>query len=393
MSILLLLVLVLLGGWLFSRIFEYIRLPGVIGMLVFGVLTGVIFNRLLPEGYLAAAPLLRTLALVIILLRAGLGLNKQALAKAGVQAILMSFVPCLFEGFALMFMFMQFFAFPMEVAGLTGFMLAAVSPAVIVPSMLELQARGLGARNGVHTIILAGASADDVFAISLFTIFLGLSTHQVADFSNLIVQIPLKLTGGLLLGVLAGLALTWFFRHRYKSIRATEKSLIVLAISLLCVEVGDRTTVAGLLGVMTIGFLLLEKSSVVAHELSQKYAKIWIYAQIILFTGLGLSLDVTTVFDLGLKGVLVILAGLVFRSAGVLLSTAFSPLNMKERWFCVIAYIPKATVQAALGAIALQVGIPQGESILAIAVLAIFLTAPLGLMGIRLTSQRLLGTL
>jgi NhaP-type Na+/H+ or K+/H+ antiporter len=390
MSLNLTLAIIILGGWLFSRLFKIIKLPNILGMVVYGIIIGSLFGRWVPQALWDIEPMLKSLALIVILLRAGLGLSKVTLQKAGRTAVLMTFVPCLFEGGALTFLFHHFFGFDWYVAGLTAFMIAAVSPAVIVPSMLDLIEQGYGKKNEVPSIVLAGASADDVFAITFFSVFLGLATTSGVNITKALISIPVSIIGGILSGLIIGWLLVKYFTKRHEQIRATEKTLVLIMVAVLLVQVGDRLHVAALLGVMTVGFVLLEGAEHVAHELASKLKKVWIFAEIILFVLIGLSVDVPTALSAGLKGLMVISIGLLFRSLGVFLSTLGSNLNRRERIFCVIAYLPKATVQAALGSVALQSGVAEGETILALAVLSILFTAPLGLVGIKVFGKRLL---
>ena len=390
MTLNLILAIILLGGWLSSRLFKTIRLPNILGMVVFGIAAAAVIGPYIPDTLWDIEPMLKSLALIVILLRAGLGLSKATLQKAGKTAILMTFVPCLFEGGILSVLFHQLFGFGWQVSGLTAFMIAAVSPAVIVPSMLDLIEQGYGKKNEVPSIVLAGASADDVFAITFFSVFLSLSTAGDVNVIKSIISIPVSITGGIALGAVAGWLLVKYFRRRHEQVRATEKTLVLVMVAVLLVQLGDRFHMAALLGVMTVGFVLLEGAEHVAHELASKLKKVWIFAEIILFVLIGLSVDVPTALGAGLKGLLVISIGLVFRSLGVFISTLGSGLNRKERIFCIIAYIPKATVQAALGSVALQSGVAEGETILALAVLSILFTAPLGLIGIRSFGKRLL---
>lgn len=282
------------------------------------------------------------------------------------------------------------FGFSWQVAGLTAFMLAAVSPAVVVPAMLDLKERGLGQRHGVITAILAGASVDDVFAITLFTAFLGLATSGGGEPLAALGQLPLVLLGGIASGALLGLALSAWFRARHESIRATEKAILLVASAVFLLQVGHWMQLAALLGVMTAGLIILEKAELQAHELSQKLAKVWVAAQIGLFVIIGMSTDVSIALEAGPPALLALTLGLIARSLGVLLATVPSQMTRQERLFCVIAYWPKATVQAALGGVALGAGIAEGKLILALAVLSILITAPLGLIGINLSSRRLL---
>lgn len=383
-------VIILLGGWVFARLFEKIKLPNVLGMVVFGIFCSVTLKERTPKILWEIAPFLKSLALIVILLRAGLGISRDTLRKSGKTALLMTFVPCLFEGTALMLVFHYMLGFAWSVAGLTAFMLSAVSPAVIVPTMLNLKERGYGKRNEVPTIILAGASADDVFAITIFSAFLSMATSQEVNLINALLSIPFSILIGVGIGAVLGHFLVTWLEKKYHDIRATEKTLILLASALFLAEVGDIIHIAALLGVMTVGYIMLQKSSKVAHEIAAKLGKIWVFAEIILFVLIGYSVDINVAMSAGFYGLLAICIGLVFRSIGVWVATARSPLGNNERLFCVMAYWPKATVQAALGGVALSHGMADGQTILAIAVLSILFTAPLGLFCIRHFSPRLL---
>lgn len=382
--------MILLGGWLFSRLFDNMKLPGILGMLLFGILGGFFYSPLIPPVLWDLEPTLKSLALIVILLRAGLGLSRATLNKVGLTAVLMTFIPCLFEGVALTLLIHHFFSFPWPVSGLSAFMLAAVSPAVVVPSMLELKEGGYGKEKEVPSIVLAGASVDDVIAITLYSLFLTMAVTGDVNPGRTLLSLPLSLITGIIPGAVIGLMLVRYFRANHENIRATEKALILLCGSLLLVELGDLLHSAALLGIMTMGFVLLEGAEEAAHELADKFKKIWVFAEIVLFVLIGLSVDVPTALKTGLTGLVVVSAGLVFRSLGVWLATAFSDLNRRERTFCMIAYLPKATVQAALGSVALQKGLPEGETVLALAVLAILFTAPLGLLGIKFWGRKLL---
>ena len=390
MTLNLLIVLTLIGGWFFSRAFSRVGLPGVLGMIIWGVLIGLFSGGNVPGSLDELSPFLKSMALIVILLRAGLGISVKTLARVGKTALLMAFLPCILEGAALMVLLHLFMGFSWFVAGACAFIIAAVSPAVVVPSMLNLQESGLGQDREVPTIVLAGASLDDVFAITLFSIFLGLSTGADVNISRALLDIPLSILGGILPGIIAGFGLAWYFKAHHEKIRATEKSLLLLGLAILLVDIGEQIHTAALLGVMTTGFILLERVEHVAHELASKLKKIWIFAEIILFVLIGLSVDLNVAWSAGLAGLLIISGGLVFRSLGVWLATLGSGLNRKERLFCVIAYIPKATVQAAMGSVPLAAGLAEGELILALAVLAIVFTAPLGLLGIRNLGPKLL---
>ena len=391
-----LLVLLLLGGWAGGKLFSKIKLPAILGMMIFGIAVGALVRDLAPAVFWDLAPLLRSTALIIILLRAGLGIRKSALAKSSMTAIMLAFIPCALEGAALTGIFHYFWGFDLFTSGLTGFMLAAVSPAVVVPSMLKLMEQGYGKAREVPTTILAGASVDDVIAITLFTVFLNLASGSLAaeDFNaaRILLSIPLSIIGAIAAGILLGLLLTLYFRKHFTQIRATEKFMILLAISIMFVEIGTSLHLAALLGVMTIGLVLVEKADEVAHELATKLSKAWVIAEIILFVLIGVMVNVQVALSVGFLGVATIIAGLAARSAGVSISMLGSSFTRKERLFCIIAYLPKATVQAALGAVPLSMGLDHGETILSLAVLAILITAPLGLLSIRMLGPRLLGT-
>lgn len=399
--------ILLAGGWLSGRLFKKIGLPGVMGMVVFGILCSVWLKPYASPLVGELAPSLKSFALIVILLRAGLGIGTGTLKTVGLTAALMSSIPCLFEGMALTALLHFLIGFPWDVAGLTGFMLAAVSPAVVVPSMLELIAEGRGKRHAVPTVVLAGASADDVFAITLFSVFLGLARDRLAaggaaaaeaanggvsllSVAKSLAGIPVSLIVGVLAGLAAGYVVSRAFERFHASIRATEKALLLIVGASLLVQIGDALHFAALIGIMAAGFVILARHEEIAHELASKLSKVWVFAEIVLFVLIGFSLDPARALEAGPWALGIIAGGLAFRSLGVFVATAFSPLTAGERLFCAIAYLPKATVQAALGGVALSFGIPEGQTVLAVAVVAILFTAPLGLIGIRLTARRLL---
>lgn len=383
--------LILGGGWLAGKLFTRIKLPGVLGMTLLGVAISIFFKDSMPEVLWDIAPFLKSLALIVILLRAGLGIKKSVLQKVGRAALFMAFVPCLFEGMALTLLFYYFSPFDLLTSALTASLLSAVSPAVVVPSMLNLKEAGYGEKREVPTLVLAGASLDDVFAITLFTLFIGLSTGESSGIGLTLLSIPLSIIGGIIIGLASGLILSLYFRKYHDRLKGTEKALVLLAISLFLIQIGDWIHIAALLAVMTAGFVVLEKAEKAAHETARQLNGAWVFAEIILFVIIGSSVDIDIAIEAGFKGILIILGGLVFRSLGVLLATTGSGLDFKERLFCVISYLPKATVQAALGAVALERGLPYGKEILAYAVMAIILTAPMGLIGINIFGPKLLG--
>lgn len=391
MTLNLVIVVVLLGGWFSARLFERLRLPSVLGMLACGLVVGIFLQPdAWPPGLAEMEPFLKTFALVVILLRAGLGIRRSVLHRIGKPALAMAVLPCLFESATLTLTLRAFFGFDWTVAAMTAFMLSAVSPAVVVPAMLRLAEKGYGKKNEVPTLVLAGASVDDVLAITLFSLFARMAVAENIHWGRAAMELPLAILVGILPGIAVGLALAhWFRRHREK-IRATEKTLVLLTTSLFLVQAGDWFHSAALLGIMTVGFLLLERAETVAHELAQKLSHIWVFAEIMLFVLIGMQVDPAVALEAGLPAIPVVLAGLTARSAGVWLSLWGSELNKKERLFCVFAYTPKATVQAALGSVPLALGIPGGEQILALAVLFVLVTAPLGLVSIRTLGPRLL---
>lgn len=387
-SIAIMLILGLLANYLFTKI----KLPGLLGMLILGVVIGpYILNWLDPE-LLKISSDIRKIALIIILLRAGLGISRNDLNKVGSTAIKFSCVPGIFEGFTIAFISTKVLGFSFIEGGILGFILAAVSPAVVVPQMLEFMDKKIGTNKGIPTIILAGASIDDVFAITLFSTFLGLYSGNHVNIGIEIVKIPVSILLGIVLGLAIGIIMVYMFNKYH--IRDTKKAAIILgsAIFLTVIEAAlkNKIEIAGLLGVMTIGFILLEKSPSVAKRLSSKFNKMWVFAEIFLFVLVGSQVNISVALNAGLKGLIVIFIGLIGRSLGVLVSTLGTNLNWKERVFCMIAYVPKATVQAAIGAIPLSLGIPSGEIMLAVAVLSILVTAPLGAIFIKLSANYLL---
>ncbi|HCL55743.1 MAG TPA: peptidase [Spirochaetia bacterium] len=383
-------VLILIGGWVFGKIFQKISLPAILGMTLWGIGLSFFLKSSFPPVLWENAPFLKSLALIIILLRAGLGIHKKTLKKVGKTALFMSFVPGVFEALALIPLLIYFFQFTLIEAGMTAFMIAAVSPAVVIPSMLYLKENKYGEHKEVPTLVLAGASLDDVFAITVFTVFLDIGKGGSADYLKAVLSIPFSVVLGIIPGILVGFLLVWIFKKHHDKIRNTEKTLLLLGIAVMLIDIGNWIHTAALLGVMTIGFILLAKSEKIAHDLSSKLNKAWIFAEIILFVLIGLAVDIPTALKAGKTGLLVIFLGLIARSLGVLAATSFSSLNWKEKLFCIIAYIPKATVQAALGSIPLAAGIPNGEVILALAVVSILFTAPLGLLGIKIFGTKLL---
>lgn len=384
------LALLLILGYIAAKLISILRLPGLLGMLLTGVLLGPYVFSWIDEDMMIISQDLRAFALIIILIRAGLGLKRESLKQVGGVALRISSIPCLMEGFTVLTAAYYFLDFSFAEAGMLGFIIAAVSPAVVVPGMLDLKEQGYGDDKQIPTLLLAGTSIDDVFAITLFTFFLGLG---VSGDSNVLLElgkIPLSIGGGIVGGLIVAAGLLYLFKVKGLTTRHTEKLLLLLAIAILYYEFGEWIGIASLLGVMTIGFVILEKRNDIATDFSEKLAKVWVFASIILFTLVGAEVNIEVALEAGLIGVAIIALGLVGRSIGVWLATMGTNLNKKERLFCIIAYTPKATVQAAIGSLPLAAGVEGGSIILAIAVLSIVITAPLGAIGIKLSAPHLL---
>lgn len=386
------LAIIIILGLLSNKLFEKLRLPGLLGMLILGVLMGPYVSNIISEDILRISPDLRRIALIIILLRAGLGIKKDTLNKVGVPALKMSCIPGIFEGLSIMFAASYILGITKIEAGMLGFIIAAVSPAVVVPPMLNFIATGKGQKKGIPTIILAGASIDDVFAITIFSTFLGLYGGKNINIAKKLLDIPLSVFIGIAIGAFVGIVLTAIFKRYH--IRDTKKTLILIAAAIMLTGIEEIfkniVPIASLLGVMTIGFILLEKYSKVASRISIKLNKVWVIAEILLFVLVGAQVNIHVAVNSGTLGLIILSLGLIARSIGVLVSLIGTNLNAKERLFCVISYIPKATVQAAMGAVPLAAGVKSGELILAIAVLSIIITAPLGAIGIKIAGEKLL---
>ncbi|HOM01959.1 MAG TPA: cation:proton antiporter [Acetivibrio sp.] len=386
------LAIILLLGLAAKRIFEKLWLPGLLGMLLLGILIGPHVLNLIQTDMLQISSDLRGIALIIILLRAGLGLNKDEIKSIGIPALKMSFIPGLFEGLLIALASVYFLDFTFAQGGMLGFIIAAVSPAVVVPFMLKLMENKIGAKKGVPTLILAGASIDDIFAITVFSAFLGLYNGSKINIGIQLLNIPISILLGVLAGMIVGLSLIKIFK-RY-NIPDTKKVLIILGFSILLNQLESilktKLQIASLLGVMTIGFILTEYLPDEGKRLSEKFNKVWVFAEILLFVLVGTEVNVNVALKAGGVGIILILIGLIGRRVGVVISLIGTDFNWKERLFCIIAYIPKATVQAAMGAVPLSLGVESGDIILAIAVLSILITAPLGAVGIHYSTEKLL---
>lgn len=383
---------VIILGLIFKWLFEKIKLPGILGMLILGVLIGPYMLDWISPEMMNISTDLRKIALIIILLRAGLGISRSTLKKVGKESAKLAFIPDLIEGFAIAFFSMKIFGLSFIEGGMLGFIIAAVSPAVVVPSMLELIEKGKGEKKAIPTMILAGASIDDVVAITMFSTFLGLYGGKNINIPVKIIEIPISIILGVAIGAVVGFILVRIFKKFH--IRDTRKVLYIIAISIFLTTLEDvlksYIQIASLLGVMTIGFILLEKKPDAANRIAKKFEKIWVFAEIILFVLVGAQVNTTVALNSGLKGLALITIGLLFRSLGVFISLMGSDLNGKEKIFSIIGYIPKATVQAAIGAVPLSMGVENGELILAVAVLSIIFTAPIGAFGIKYFGDKLL---
>lgn len=387
-----------------SKLFEKLRLPGLLGMILTGIILGeysknYIVNILkldffepffISDKILSISSDLRLCALIVILIRAGLGIDRVSLKKIGNVALKMSCIPCLFEGFTIMMVTHLLLGFPLPICGTLGFIIAAVSPAVVVPEMLSLKEKNLGKEREIPTLILAGASIDDIFAITLFSSFLSLSLGKNVNIYKEFLTIPLSIIIGIVLGGVIGIILVKFFKKYH--IRDTRKAIIFLMVGIIFhqLETLNIFPIASLLGIMTMGFIILEKYPILAKRLSTKFNKIWVFSEIILFVLIGAAVNIEVIFSSSSVGVIIVFIGLIGRMLGVGVSLFGSNLNKKERLFCGLSYIPKATVQAAISGIPLAMGVPHGEILLAIGVLSIIISVPIGVIGIRMGQTRLL---
>ena len=384
-------------GLAFAALCERIRLPRILGMLATGIILGPCVLDLLDGAILSVSSQLRQIALIIILIKAGLSLNISDLKKIGRPALLMAFLPACFEVTGYTLLAPKLLGITRVEAALMGSVLAAVSPAVVVPKMVKLMDEGYGTDKGIPQLILAGASLDDVFVIVLFTTFTGLA--QGGSVSALsFVQIPMSIVIGIAVGAVFGLALSAFFEFCFQNdryIRNSTKAVIVLGLSFLLVSMEEwlkgTVPMSGLLAVMSMALMIKMKCvPSVSSRLSQKFAKLWIAAEVVLFVLVGAAVDISYASSAGLGVIAMIFLALAFRVVGVFFCMLGTKLEKKERLFCMIAYLPKATVQAAIGSVPLSLGLPCGNLILTVAVAAIIITAPLGAFGMDMTYKRFL---
>ena len=387
LSLSLILILGMFMGWICRKM----KLPALLGMLITGIILGPYGLNLLDGSILGISAELRKIALIIILTRAGLGLDLSGLKKIGRPAVLMCFVPASFELLGMILLAPKLMGASVLESAVMGAVLAAVSPAVVVPRMVKLMDEGYGVKEGIPQLILAGASVDDVYVIVLFSTFVGMMQGEGASILKF-VNIPVSIFWGIAIGLLLGVLLAYFFKKVH--IRDTSKVLIILSISFLLVVMEDKLTTAitfsSLIAVMFIGIGLQKKREAVAERLSVKYGKLWVAAEVFLFVLVGATVNIEYLGKVGAKAFVVIIGALIFRMFGVFVCLLGTGLKRKERLFAMVAYTPKATVQAAIGGIPLALGFACGDTVLTMAVLAIVLTAPLGAFAIDLSYKKLL---
>lgn len=391
------LALIFLVGLGMAAVCQKVKLPRIVGMLISGVVLGPCVLGWLDPSILSVSTDLRQMALIVILLKAGLTLNLADLRKIGRPAVMMSCVPASFE-------ILAFFLFAPCILGVTrveaavmGAVLGAVSPAVVIPRMVQLMEAGYGTDKGIPQLIMASASCDDIFAIVLFSTFVNMAQGggaHISDFAN----IPMAIGAGVALGAATGYALSRLFEVAYernRGIRNSTKVVVILGVSFLLIAIETWlkgvVAISGLLAVISMACVIqIKTSGTVPKRLSEKFGKLWIAAEVILFVLVGAAVDVRYMFRAGASAIFMIGIALVFRSLGVAACLVGTPLNRKERVFCVLAYLPKATVQAAIGSVPLALGLPCGQMVLSVAVLAIFITAPAGALGMDITYKKFL---
>lgn len=391
------LALIFLVGLSAAALCRVLHLPRIIGMLLTGVVLGPYALNLLDPLILQASADLRQMALIIILLKAGLSLNLSDLKKVGRPAVMMSCVPASCELLAFVLFAPAFLGVNRIEAAVMGAVLAAVSPAVVVPRMVQLMDQHWGTEKGIPQMIMAGASCDDIYVIVLFSTFVGMAQGGSAHWQDF-AKIPVSIVLGILVGAVVGFALSAFFETAYAHrhyVRNSMKVIVVLGISFLLVAMEtwlqNIVPMSGLLAVVAMACVLkLKSTSFVSKRLSEKFGKLWLAAEVILFVLVGAAVDIRYTVAAGLAAIVMIAVALVFRAFGVFLCMLGTRLNRKERLFCMIAYMPKATVQAAIGSVPLALGLPCGQMVLSVAVLAILITAPLGALGMDAIYRKLL---
>jgi NhaP-type Na+/H+ or K+/H+ antiporter len=384
------LALIALLGLLANYLFEKAKLPGLLGMLFVGIMCGpFVFDIIQPELLKVSADL-RMIALIVLLLRAGLELRRDTLNRVGRPALLLSCVPATFEGVAITVLAPSLLGITYLESAILAFILSAVSLAVVVPLMIRLIGKNRGTEKGIPTLLLSASSGDNVFVILIFTTLLGMYFGTGGPVWLKLLEIPESIIFGIIVGAVTGYILCHVF-ERYK-LRATKMTIIIISVAIMLIwleeTVKTKVAMSALLGIMVVGLIILEKTEIRAHKISQKLAKVWIFAEILLFVLVGAQVDVEVAWTAGIAGSILIFTALIARSIGTYISLAGTDLDLREKLFCVISYIPKATVQAAIGAVPMEMGVEGGDVILAVAVLSILLTAPLGAIGITLTGEK-----
>lgn len=388
LSIALILMVGMVSGWMCTKC----KLPSLLGMLVTGILLGPYVFDFIDASVLSISSEIRKIALIIILTRAGLSLDISGLKKIGRPAVMMCFVPASFELIGMRLLAPKLLGLSMLEASIMGAVLAAVSPAVVVPRMVKLMDEGYGRNKGIPQLILAGASVDDVYVIVLFTTFTSMIQGNGVSIIQF-VNIPISIVLGILIGFISGWMLSKHFEKFH--IRDTVKVLVILSWSFILVAIEDvlntPITFSALIAIMFIGVALQKHGREMSIRLSAKYNKLWVVAEVFLFVLVGASVNIKYLGNIGIKALVVIAGAIIFRMLGVLVCLLGTSLNFKERVFSMIAYTPKATVQAAIGGIPLSLGLGCGDVVLTVAVLAIIVTAPLGAFAIDWSYKKLLG--
>ena len=383
--------LIILLGFTLSGVFNRFKIPGIIAMIITGIILGPYNFNLISQDILNISPDLREIALIIILLRAGLTLDLEDLKKVGRPALMLSFIPATLEILSIYILAPVLFNISNIEAAILGTVVAAVSPAVVVPRMINLIEHRYGTDKKIPQMIMAAASVDDIYVIILFTSFMGMNKGSDLNIIGFL-SLPISIILGVLLGIITGLILVWLFKKIH--MRDTIKVLIILSVSFLLVSfedfAADFISISGLLSVMFLGITILKTYKVLAKRLMSKFSKIWVASELLLFVLVGAAVDLSYLYYAGIFSIILVLSAVVFRIIGVNLSLIGTALNKKEKLFCSISYLPKATVQAAIGAIPLTSGVVSGNLILSIAVLSIMITAPLGAFGIDGTYKKFL---
>ncbi|MFQ9511327.1 MAG: cation:proton antiporter [Lachnospiraceae bacterium] len=383
--------LIFIFGLLLGAIFQRLKLPSLIGMILVGILLGPYVFHILDESLLRISADIRQVALVIILTRAGLSLDIGDLKKVGRPAILMCFVPACFEILGVILIAPNVLGVTILEAAIMGAVIAAVSPAVIVPRMLRMMEEGYGKEKGIPQLILAGASVDDVFVIVLFTALTGFASGEQVS-GNLFLQIPISIVLGIVLGIVCGAVFVQFFR--WVHMRDSIKILIVLSVSFLLLELEQQlegsVPISGLLAIMSMGMVINLRYKQLAKRLSLKYNKLWVAAEVLLFSLVGATVDLQYAREAGLAALILVITALCVRMLGVFVCMIKTKLTWKETLFCMLAYTPKATVQAAIGGIPLAMGLACGQKVLTVAVLSILITAPFGAFCVDQSYKKLL---